>query len=98
MGRQPSVYMTVGRRRILLLVVVAGSLPAGLYAAALLLYIVNITSFSRVTLIRKLQLTSILAHFHAPGLPCSPVKSRDDPISDCRVDSAVPYSFLGDRL
>jgi len=35
-ARQASVYMTVGRRPILLLL--AGSLPAGLYAAALLLY------------------------------------------------------------
>jgi len=35
-ARQPSVYMTVGPRPILLLL--AGSLPAGLYAAGLLLY------------------------------------------------------------
>jgi len=34
-SRQPSVYMTVGHRPILLLL--AGSLPAGLYAAVLLL-------------------------------------------------------------
>jgi len=36
--RQPSVYMTVGLRPILLLLLMAGSLPTGLYAAALLLY------------------------------------------------------------
>jgi len=50
--------------------------------------------FSRVTLIRKLQSTSDLDHFHARDLPCSCVKSGDDPISDCLVDSAVPYSFI----
>ena len=43
---------------------------------------------------RKLQSTSDLNHFHARDLPYSHVKSRDDPISDCRVDSAVPYSFI----
>jgi len=56
--------------------------------------IVNVTLFSRVTLNRKLQSTSHLDHFHARGLPCSRVESRDDPISDCRADSAVPYSFI----
>jgi len=57
---------------------------------------VNVTLFSRVALIRKLQLTSDsdLDHFHAHDLPCSRVKSRDDPISDCRVDGTVPYSFI----
>jgi len=55
---------------------------------------VNVTLFSHVTLIRKLQSTSDIDHFHARDLPCSCVKSRDDPISGCRVDSAVPYSFI----
>jgi len=92
-ARQPSVYMTVGPRPILLLLLLAGSLPAGLYAAALLLYS-SVTLFSCVTLIRKLQSTSDLDHFHARELPCSHVKSHDDPISDRRADSAVPYSFI----
>ena len=57
--------------------------------------IVDSTLFSRVTLIRKLcKSASDLDHFHARDLPCSHVKSRDDPISDFRVDSAVPYSFI----
>ena len=47
--------------------------------------------FSRVTLISKVQSTSDL---HARDLPCSRVKSHDDPISDCRGDSAVPYCFI----
>ena len=55
---------------------------------------VNVTLFSCVTLIRKLQSTSDLDHFHARDLPCSRVKSRDDPISDRRGDSAVRYSFI----
>ena len=56
--------------------------------------IVNVTLFSCVTLIRKLQSTSDLDRFHACDIPCSLVKSRDDPISDCRVDGTVPYSFI----
>jgi len=56
--------------------------------------IVNVTLFSRVTLIRNLQSTSDLDHFHACHLSCSRVNSRNDPISDCRIDSAVPYSFI----
>jgi len=44
---------------------------------------VNVTLFSRVTLIRKLQSTSDLDHCHARELPCSRVKSRNDPISGC---------------
>jgi len=56
--------------------------------------IVNVTLFSRVTLIRKLQSTSDLDHFHARDLRCSRVKFRDDPTVHCRVDSAVPYSFI----
>jgi len=51
-------------------------------------------TFSHVTLIIKLQLTSDLDRFHARDVPCSCVKSCDDPISDCRVDSAVPYSYI----
>ena len=54
----------------------------------------NITLFSRVTLISKVQSTSDLDYFHARDLPCSRVKSRDDPISNCRGDSAVPYCFI----
>jgi len=91
-ARQPSVYMTLGPRPILLLL--AGSLPTGLYMLRRCCCIVNATLFSCVTLIRKLQSTSDLYHFHARDLPCSRVKSRHDPISDCRVDSAVPYSFI----
>jgi len=37
-----------------------------------------------VTLIRKLQSTLDLDHFHARDLRCSRVKSCDDPISDRR--------------
>jgi len=55
---------------------------------------VNVTLFSRVTLIRKLQSTSDLNHFHACDLLCSRVKSRDDPISDRQGDSGVPCSFM----
>jgi len=50
--------------------------------------------FSRVTLIRKLQSTSDLDHFHARELPFSRVTSRDDPISGRQRDSRVPYSFI----
>ena len=35
-----------------------------------------------------MQSTSDLDYFHARDLRCSRVKSHDDPISDCRVDSA----------
>jgi len=52
------------------------------------------TLFSRVTLIRKLQSISDLDHFHARELPCSRVKSRDDPISGRRGDSGVLFSFI----
>ena len=48
----------------------------------------------RVALIRKLQSTSDLDHFHAHEIPCSPVKSRDDPITGRRGDRRVPYSFI----
>ena len=54
----------------------------------------NITLFSRVTLISKVQSTSDLDYFHARDLPCSRVKSHDDPISGRRGDSAVPYCFI----
>ena len=56
--------------------------------------IVNVTLFSRATLVRKLQSTSDLDRFHTRDLPCLPVNSCDDPISNCRVGSAVPYSFI----
>jgi len=52
--------------------------------------VVNVTLFSGVTLIRKLQSKSDLDHFHARDLPCSCVKSRDDPISDSRVVAQFP--------
>ena len=55
---------------------------------------VNVTLFSRVTLIRKLQSTSDLDHFHPRALPCSRLKSRDDPISGRRGDSGVLYCFI----
>ena len=60
--------------------------------------IVNVTLFSHVTLIRKLQLTSDLDHFHASDLPCSLVKSHDDPISDCLVDRQLPVPLYIYRL
>jgi len=79
-------------RPILLLLLLAGwSLPAGLQRCCCR---VNVTLFSRVTLIRKLQSTSDLDHFDARELPCSRVKSRDDPISSRRGDSGVLYSFI----
>jgi len=56
--------------------------------------IVNVTLFSRATLIRKLQSTSDLDHFHAGDLSCSHVKSCDDLISDCEADTTVSYSFI----
>jgi len=56
--------------------------------------IANVTLFSRVTLIWKLHSTSDLDHLYACDLPCSCVKSREDLIMDCGVDSAVPYSFI----
>jgi len=78
-------------RPILLLLLLAGwSLPACLRCCCCR---VNVTLFSRVTLIRKLQSTSDLDHFHARELPCSRIKSRYDPISGRRGDSGVPYSF-----
>ena len=52
------------------------------------------TLFSRVTLIRKLHSTSDLDHFHPRGLPCSRVKSHDDPISGRRGDSGVLFFFI----
>ena len=73
--------------KVLLLLLACGSMAAGLY-------LVNVTLLSRVTLIRKLQSTSDLDHFHARDLSSSRVKTRDDPISDCRGDSTVPYSFI----
>ena len=78
-------------RPILLLLLAGWSLPAGLQRCCCR---VNVTLFSRVTLIRKLQSTSDLDHFHARELPSSRVKSRDDPISGRRGDSGVPYSFI----
>lgn len=63
--------------------------------AAVLVHVnVNVTLFSRVTLISKVQLTSDLDYFHDRDLPFSRVKSHDNSISDCRVDSEVLYSFI----
>jgi len=59
---------------------------------------VNITLFSRVTLISKVQSTSDLDYFHARDLPCSHVKSHDDPISDCQGDSAEWFPYIIYRL
>ena len=56
--------------------------------------VVNVALFSRVTLIRKLQTTSDLDHSHACDLPCSHVKSCDDPISSRAGDSGVLYCFI----
>jgi len=74
-----------------LLLLASWSLSAGLRRCCCR---VNVTLFSRVTLIRKLQSTSDLDHFHARELPCSGVKSRDYPISGRRGDSGIPYSFI----
>jgi len=52
---------------------------------------VNITVFSRVTLISKLQLTSDLDCFHARDIPCSSVNSHANPISGCRGDSTKMF-------
>jgi len=86
-----TVYRTVGHMPILLLLL-AISLPAGLFCSVAAVYLT--LHFSRVTLIRKLQSTTDLNHFHARDLPCSRVKSLGDPISDHWGDSAVPYSFI----
>ena len=55
---------------------------------------VNVTLFLHITLISEVQSTSDIDCFHAPDLTCSHVKSHNDPISDCQVDSAVMYSFI----
>ena len=68
-----------------------GGWPAGLRRCCCR---VNVTLFSRVTLIRKLQTTSDIGHFHARPRPYSRVKSRDDPISGRRGDSGVLFSFI----
>jgi len=82
--------MTEGHRPILLLLLllVAGLLVCGVAAVELMLH------FSCVTLIRRLQSTSDLDHIHPRALPCSRVKSRDNPVSGRRGDSGVPYSFI----
>ena len=67
------------------------SLPAGLRRCCCR---VNVKLFLRVTLIRKPQSTSDFDNFHPRASPCSRVKSRDDPISDRRGDSAVSNSFI----
>jgi len=75
-------------RPILLLLLLAGwSLPAGLRRCCCR---VNVTLFSRVTLIRKPQSASDLDHFHARALPCSRVKSRDDPTSGVEEIAEFP--------
>ena len=51
-------------------------------------------TFSRVAKISKVQSSSDPDYFHARDLPCSRVKSHDDPISDCRGDSAVLCCFI----
>jgi len=55
-------------------------------------------TFSCVTLVRKLQWTSDLDHLHACDLLYSHVKSRDDPISDCRGDQWSNYVRLGEAI
>jgi len=52
------------------------------------------TLFSRVTLIRKPQLTSDVDCSHSRELLCSRVKSGDHPISSRRRDSGVVFSFI----
>ena len=54
---------------------------------------VNTTLFLHVTLISKVQSTSDLDYFHARDLSCSSVKSHNDPISNCCVDSACLYTL-----
>ena len=56
--------------------------------------VASVTLFSRVTLIRKLQSSSDLDHFHPRELPCSHVKSRDDPISGRRCDGELLHCFI----
>ena len=83
--------MTEGRRPIAAAGGGAGGWPACLRRCCCR---VNVTLFSRVTLIRKPQSTSYVDYFHALELPCSRVKSSDDLISDRREDSGVLYSFI----
>ena len=89
--RDVKLQLTNWRPILLLLLLASWLLPAGQWNCC---RIVNDTLFWRVTLISKLQSTSNLDHFCARYLPCSCVKSHDDLISDHRVDSAVPYSFI----
>jgi len=81
--------MTEGRRPILLLLLLV--VVAGLRRCCCRF---NVKLFSCVTLIRKLQTTSDLDHFHARQLPCSRAKSPDDPISGRRGYSGVLYCFI----
>ena len=75
---------------LLLLLLLAGRLVCGIAGCCRL----NVKLFSRVTLIRKLQMTSDLDHFHGRQRPYSRVKSRDDPISGRRGDGGVLYCFI----
>jgi len=93
-ARQPSVYMTIGHS--LYCCCWPGRCPLA-YMLWRCCCIINVTLLSRVTLIRKLQSTSDLDHFHARDLSCSHVKSCDDSISNCRVHNAVPHSFVSKR-
>jgi len=79
------------RRPILLLLLVAGRLACGIAAVDCG---VNVKLFSCVVLIRKLQMTLDLDHFHGRQRPYSRVKSRDDPISGRQGDSGVLYCFI----
>jgi len=80
----------------ILLLLLAGSLATGLYTPPprRCCWVANVTLFSHLTLIRKPQSTSNFDHFHARGLQCSCVKSRNDLISSRRGDSGVLFSFI----
>ena len=90
---QPAFEPQAGRHHSVcefnaLLLLLAGSLPASCCCIA------NVTLLSRVTLIRKLQSTSDLDHYHARDLPCLRVKSRDDHISDRRGYIYIIFIYI----
>ena len=75
-----------------------GILPLGILLVLLLPQVnVNITLFSCVTLISKVQSTSDLDYLKASDLARSRVKSHDDQITDCRRDSAERFPLYIQR-
>ena len=53
----------------------------------------SINTNKKSTLISKVQSTSDLDYFRARDLPCSRVKSHDDPISDRRGDRSSVFLY-----